>query len=404
MIQNIRVQMMGGLSVTADAEELIGLSDEIGKQWQLFCFVLLNKNAPCTQTRLTANLWRGLTPADPTKTLAATLDALNKSFGCKDPSEGPILFADELFIRNPRIEFELDTEVFETSCQDAAKHEGKEKLDMYTKAAALYTGALLPQLDSEIWVTPLARYFAKLYMECVISLCTRLEENELFTKLLETATAASLLEPLEEQYFVYIFRALKALDMHRVIIPTYHRAARTFMEELGIPLNDEIRTIYEAASDHVDAVDQDVMVIRDDLLEIMNESRGGSGPLYCSYDVFKYLYQVVARSSERAGRTVAILLLSLIPADGEEAANSKTVSSLMSQVKLNVLNGVLRRSDTVARFSQNQHIIMLSVDSKEGAKTVLQRITVRCEPILEMCGMKARAVMAEIEPPGEGEK
>lgn len=401
MIKKIRVQMLGGLSVTADGEELIGLSDEIGKQWQLFCFVLLNKNAPCTQTRLTANLWRGLTPADPSKTLTATLDSLNKSFGCADPDEGPILFADELFMRNPEIEFELDTENFETSCQEAARHEGEEKLDMYTAAAALYTGALLPQLDSEIWVTPLARYFAKLYMECVVSLCNRLEEGALYTKLLETATAASLMEPLEEQYYIYIFRALQALDMHRVIIPTYHRAARTFLEELGIPLNDEIRAIYEAASGQVDDVDQDVMVIRDDLLEIMNESRGGPGPLYCSYDVFKYLYQVVARSSERAGRRVAILLLSLVPEDGEEAPDSKTVSSLMHQVRHTVLNSVLRRSDTVARFSQSQYIVMLSVESKEGAETVQQRIAVRCEPILSLCGMKARVVMAEIDPPGE---
>lgn len=399
MIKTIQVQMLGGLRVTADGEELIGPDEEISKPWQLFCFVLLNRNAPCTQTRLTANLWRGLTPADPGKTLARTLETLAKEFGAgDDPTAAPILYENELYKRNPHIEFVLDTEDFEAGCQMAARSEGKKQTDLYGKAAALYTGALLPMLDSEIWVAPLARYFAKLYLECVISQCEGLAAQEKYTQLLETATAATLLEPLEEQYYVYIFRALRALDMGRVIIPTYHRVARVFMEELGMPLNEEIQAVYAEASGQVDAVEQDVMIVRDDLLEVMNENRPGSGPLYCSYDVFKYLYQVVARASERAGRRVAVVLLSLVP-EGEEMPPPRTVSTLMNQIRALALSGLLRRSDTVARFSRSQYIIMLSVESREGADIAEERIRRECESLLAQAGMKLRFSPVEVEPP-----
>lgn len=398
-MKTIQVQMLGGLRVLADGEELIGPEEEISKAWQMFCFVLLNQGAPCTQTRLTANLWRGLTPANPAKTLQNTLDALAKEFGCKPGAgEAPIQYVDELYRRNPDIEFILDTANFENGCQAAAAAEGAEQVEGYSRAAALYTGALLPKLDSEIWLAPLARYFAKLYLECVIKLCDGLAAGERYTQLLETATAATLLEPLEEQYYVYIFRALKALDMGRVIIPTYHRAARAFQEELGIALNEEIQAIYAQASDKVDAVEQDVMIIRDDLLEVLNDNREGSGALYCSYDVFRYLYQVVTRASERTGRRAAVLLLTLEAPEGE-APSPRTVSTLMNQVRTLALGTLLRRSDTVARFSQNQYIIMLSVESREGAEIVMGRIQKECGPILEQCGMAVRFAPVEVEPP-----
>lgn len=408
MIKTIRVQMLGGLRVEADGEVLIGPGEENGKPWQLFCFVLLNHAAPCTQTRLTANLWRGLSPADPAGTLRRTLEALDKEFGCEPGAgEGPVQYVDELYRRNPHIKFVLDTENFEKSCQKAAKANptalnaggGKRQVELYVKAAALYSGALLPRLDSENWVTPLARYFAKLYLECVTALCEGLWDEQRHTQLLETATAATLLEPLEEQYYLYIFRALRALDMSRVIIPTYHRAARVFMEELGMALGEEIQAIYAEASGQVDAVEQDVMIVRDDLLEVMNDNRPGSGPLYCSYEVFKYLYQVVARASERAGRRVAVLLLSLEPAPGEEAPPPRVVSMAMNQIRTLALGSLLRRSDTVARFAQNQYVIMLSVESREGADTAVERIQKECAPLLARTDLQLRFAPVEVEPP-----
>ncbi len=400
MATTIRVQMLGGLRVTAAGEELIAPEEQVGKHWQLFCFVLLNQDAPCTVSRLTANLWRGVAPADPQKTLLLTLDALDREFsGTESAKTAPILFADGQFRPNPALRYELDTQAFEQSCQKAAKAAGDKQLTLYRKAAGLYTGGLLPKLDGEIWIAPLARYFATLYLQCVTALCEGLEKERKYTQLLPTAMAAAGLEPLEERYQLYIFRALQAMGMSRIIIPTYHRTARTFMEELGMPLNEEIQTIYSRASGQVDSVEQDMLIVRDDLSEGFKGNRPGSGPLFCSYDVFSYLYQMVSRSSERAGRKVAVLLLTLQPvAEEADSLTPRAVSTRMQQLRTVVLPGLLRRSDTVARFAQNQYLIMLSVDSREGAELVLDRLCERCAALLDGSGMQARFDMVDTEP------
>lgn len=406
MIKTIRVQMLGGLRVTADGEELVGPGEEAGKAWQLFCFVLLNQGAPCTATRIAANLWPGLSPSSPVEGLSRAAAELDREFEVTRPEEAPIQLADGMYSRNPGMEFILDTEAFEAACQAASNADAQEQTALYSEAAALYTGPLLCGLGGEAWVAPLAHYFAKLYMECVSRLCDGLAAEGSHAQLLETATTAARLEPLEEQYHLYTFRALEALGMSRVIIPTYHRAARAFMEELGVPLGEEIRAIYQQASDRVDPVEQDVMIVRDDLLEAAGDSRPGGlgGPLFCSYDVFRYLYQVMARSCERAGRRVAVLLLSLQPvengADAEAFAPSpRTVSALMNKIRALTLAGLLRRSDTMARFSRNQYIIMLSVDSREGADIVMERLREECAPLLAQSGMTLRFAPVDVEPP-----
>lgn len=407
MIKSIRVQMLGGLCVTADGEELVGPGEEAGKAWQLFCFVLLNQGAPCTATRIAANLWPGLSPSSPIEGLTRAAAELNCEFDVASPGEAPILLEDGMYRCNPGIEFILDTGEFEEACQTAAKADGGEQTALYSEAAALYTGPLLAGLGGEAWIAPLAHYFAKLYLECVSRLCDRLSTEGSYAQLLETATAAARLEPLEELYHLYTFRALAALGMSRVIIPTYHRAARTFMEELGVPLGEEIQAIYRKASEQVDPVEQDVMIVRDDLLETADAGRPGGqgGPLYCSYDVFRYLYQVMARSCERAGRRVAVLLLSLLPADNDSngadayAPSPRSISTLMNKIRALTLSGLLRRSDTIARFSKSQYIIMLSVDSKEGAETVMDRMREECAPLLAQSGMVLRFTTVDVEPP-----
>ncbi len=166
---------------------------------------------------------------------------------------------------------------------------------------------------------------------------------------------------------------------------------------MGVPLCEEITDIYKAASEQVDQIEQDIMIIKDDLREIAHDSSPISGPLYCTYDVFKYLYQMVARSSERTGGRIIIVLLTL---QGEEAVqpSAKVLSAAMNQIKSLILGGLLRKSDTVARYSKSQYIIMLSIEQAGGAEAVMNRIRKNCDPFLIPNGLKINFATAEIDP------
>ncbi|MDL2254505.1 bacterial transcriptional activator domain-containing protein [Ruminococcaceae bacterium OttesenSCG-928-I18] len=398
MIEHIKITMLGGLTVTVDGVSMLDSSSKINKPWQVFCFLVLNRKVPSAPTRLISNLWPEENLTDPGNVLKNTVYALRREFKNVDnASESPVLFENGGYLCNPDIRFEVDAEQFEENCRNAAMAKGEEKLSLLHEAVDLYKGELLPQLENEVWVMPLALYYRKQFAECVGELCNILQESGRYSELLTTATAASQIDPLEEQYYLYTFRALYALGMHRVIIPTYHKTARIFSEELGASLSSEIREIFEASSERVDSIEQDIMIIKDDLREVAKDNRPIRGPLYCTYDVFKYLYQMVARSSERSGSKVIIVLLSLQSENGEQPT-SKTFSTAMSQIKSAVLGGLLRRSDTVARYSKSQYIIMLSIEKPSGAQTVMDRIAVRCEPYLQPLGLKIVFAKTELEP------
>ena len=401
MVKHIKITMLGGLSVLADGVSMLDSSSKINKPWQVFCFLVLNRRAPSAPTRLLSNLWPEENLTDPGNVLKNTVYALRREFknlGSPGGANNPILFENGGYLCNPNICFEVDCEEFEKKCRAASEAKGEEKLALLQNAVELYRGELLPQLENEVWVMPLALYYRKLFAESVGELCSILQESGRYSELLTTATAASGVDPLEEQYYLFTFRALYALGMHRVIIPTYHKTARIFSEELGVSLSPEIREIFEASSERVDSIEQDIMIIKDDLREVAKDNHPIRGPLYCTYDVFKYLYQMVARSSERSGSKVIIVLLSLKSKQEDLQIPAGTLSTAMNQIKNAVLGGLLRRSDTVARYSKSQFIVMLSVEKMRGAETVMDRIAARYEPYLDPLGLKMVFANTELEP------
>lgn len=398
MIESIRIELLGGLSVWADGQQLVDNAAKINKPWQVFCFLVLNRMVPSAPARMISALWPDEKLSDPGNVLKNTVYALRREFkAATSPKESPILFENGGYICNPHITFEVDVEQFEKACTGGMAAEGEKKVTQLTEAVSMYKGDLLPQLDAEVWVMPLAVYYKKRYSDCVQALCGLLYETRRYSELLAEATAANQVDPMEEEYYLYIFRALYALGMHRVIIPTYHKTARIFSEELGVSPGTEIQEIYRAASEKIDQIEQDIMIIKDDLREVTQDNRPINGPLYCTYDVFKYLFQMVARSSERSGASIVIILLTLQGEEGRLPA-AKTLSAAMSQIKALILGGLLRKSDTLARYSKSQFIIMLSIEQTGGTDAVLNRLRQKCEPFLAPHGIKLVLATTELDP------
>ena len=399
MITKMRVDMLGGLSVWADGVPILDSSTKINKPWQVFCFLVLNRSTPMSTARLISVLWPDENLSDPGNVLKNTVYALRREFtGATSKGESPILFENGGYICNPAIEFVVDVEVFEKNTKKITLLTGnEEKMQLLTEAVELYKGELLPQLDGEIWVMPLALYYKQLFNNNVRDLCTLLQEDGKFNEMLAAAAAANRIDALEESHYTFMFRALYALQMFRSIIPAYHKTARIFSEELGVTLCSEIQEIYAAAAERIDSIEQDIMIIKDELREVAGEGSNVSGPLYCTYDVFKYLYQMVARSSERSGGSVVIVLLTLVDKDGG-AIPAKNLSGAMNQIKNMILGGLLRKSDTVARYSKSQYIIMLSIDKAQNADMVVQRIQKACEPFLAPGNMEIVFAKTELDP------
>lgn len=400
MISVIQVDMLGGLCVTADGAPVLENGAKVNKPWQLFCYLVLHRDTPCTLSRLMDAVWPEEELADPGNVLKNTIYALRRAFkGAESPAESPILFENGGYVCNPAIRFELDTEAFMERAKQAQTARGEEKAALLTEALDLYGGELLPQIADESWVMALSMQYRQLFVECASTLCAFLYEKEAYNELLAVATSAGAVEPLEEEFYLYTFRALFELKMYRSIITAYNRAVRVFSEELGAAPGQELQDIYAEATEQVDSMEQDIMIIKQELQE---EAVSGpsSGPLYCTYDVFKYLYQMVARTSERSGRRVAIILMTLRGKPGGMYPTARVTGQAMNQMKSLILGGMLRKSDTVARYSRGQFIIMLSVDKVTNVRQVMERIKQSSASFLDPLDMEVVFANTELEPVG----
>lgn len=400
MKPTITVDMLGGLQVRAGDIVVLENAPKVNKPWQVFCYLVLSREAPTPPHRLLQALWSDENLADPGNVLKNTVYALRREFkNIEGECGNPVLFEGGGYICNPAIRFDVDAEIFEAVVNSSKDKKENAKLALLEQAAGLYKGDLLPQLAEDVWVMTRAIYFKKLYNECVNELCGILHERGRFVEQLAVAKAAGRHDPLEEDYFLHMFRALFNLGMNRVIVPIYQKTNRVFTEELGTGLGPELREIYAAASERINPIEQDIMIIKDDLREVNYDNAPMGGPLYCTYDVFKYLYQMVSRTSERSGAHIIILLLSIQDLAGG-VAEDETLAAGMRVVRDGLLTGLLRKSDTVARYSKSQYIVMLNSEQVNGADPVIWRIRQHCTSKLEPLGLKVVFATAEIDTEG----
>lgn len=398
MISAIRVEMLGGLSVCADNKLVFDSGGKLNKPWQLFCYLVLNKSSTNTMPRIMDAVWAGEEFDDPGNVLKNTIYALRREFrGANNTSESPILFENGGYICNPAVKIELDTDEFEKIVLKARKAKEEEKIPLLRKAADLYKGEVLPQLSDEAWVITPAMRCRKYFLESAGTLCKYLESRQQYNELLAVSTSAHLAEPLEDDFYLYAFRALYQLKMYRAIIPAYNKAVRIFSQELGAAPNQELQDIYAKATDKIDTIQQDILVIRQELEEIAKDLPT-SGPMFCSYDVFKYLYQMIARASERSGQRVSVLLITLNGKEGQPIPAAHTISKAMGQVKALLLSGILRKSDTVARYSRSQFIVMLNVEKVGATQKVVKRIQQGALPCLNTLHMQLVFASTEMDP------
>lgn len=397
MIGVIEVEMLGGLWIWEDGRPV--LEDAAGDDaaLQVFCYLLLNRDAPISAFRLARILWPNEETEDCEGVLKTAVARLNGLFeGAQNTGEDVIVFDGEGYQCNEDIRFMLDVETFVEKLNLAQNAEGEEQQELLGEAMDAYKGELLPRFSAGKWTVPLADFYKQRFDNAARQLLQALYEEKEYNRLLAAATQAVQVDPLEEEYYLYMFRALYQLQMYRAIIPAFTKMVRVFAEELGQGPGEEIREIFVAASKRVDSVEQDIMIIRGDLREMSEEGGAAGGPMYCSYDVFKYMYQMLARSSERSGGSVVVLLLTLRGKGGGELP-AKTLSVGMSQIKALISKGLLRKSDTVARYSQNQYLVMLSIDKSGSAQQVIDRLQQQGAPILDSYGIEMVFATAEIE-------
>lgn len=374
-VNSVRIEMLGGFSVWVNGEVVLQDAPRLTKPWQLFCYLVLNREKFVSSRRLISILWPDDMLTDPANVLKNAVYSLRKELcGGESFTESPIIYSTGGYRFDPAVKLQLDTDAF-TQLYLKSKEAGlsdDEQLDICRQAVDAYRGDFLPQLDADLWVVPLCLEYKRKYLYCVHALCQQLVQRELYKELLMVATTANAYEILDEKTVGYLFRAMDALKMYRVIVTTYSKLARQYDDALGGKLPMEATRVYNAASERINKTEQDIIVIKAEIIGSEQATRPPRGAYYCSYSNLRHTYSLMKRTAERNRQTLVLALFTVSPAKGV-LPEEFDLERAMAEFKVVAMNA-LRKSDTLSRYSANQYVMLLSVTSLEDGRLVRDRI------------------------------
>jgi DNA-binding SARP family transcriptional activator len=374
-VDSIKAEMLGGFSVWVNGKVVVADAAKLTKPWQLFCYLLLHREKFVSNRKLISALWADDMLTDPANVLKNAVYSLRKELcGGESLTDSPVIYSTGGYRFDPGVELELDVSHFSDLCARAndATDNPDLRIALCQEAVEAYKGEFLPQLDQDLWAVPLALEYRRKYLECAHDLCESLWLKKEYKELLELASVAIGCEPLDERTNVYLFRAMDAMKMYRAIVTTFSRTAQRYEDTLGAEPPDEVRRVYHAASERINKTEQDVIVIKTELAGSEQAVRPQRGAYFCSYSNLRHMYGLMKRAAERNSLVLVLALFTISPGKGA-ASNQYDLVRTMAEFKVVAMNN-LRKADALARYSRNQYVMLLSVNSLEDGRLIRDRI------------------------------
>jgi DNA-binding SARP family transcriptional activator len=397
-VGKIKVNMLGGFSVWVNDELLIDNAPKLTKPWQLFCYLIMNREKFVPSRKLIAMLWAGDTLTDPANVLKNAVYSLRKDLcGGESFTDSPIIYSTGGYRFDPAVRLELDVDEFVQLCATARADKDSDtetRAGQFRAALAAYTGDFLSQLDQDLWVVPLALEYKRRYLDCANEFCGLLWKEQEYKEMLQVASAANNVDVADENSMVYLFRALDALRMYRVIVTTYSKTAQYYKDALGSQPPAEARRIYATASERINKTEQDIIVIKTELRASEGENKPQRGAYYCTYSNMKHMYQLMKRGAERNSQVLVLALFTLSPAKGATTGNYD-LTRVMAEFKVVAMNN-LRKADAIAHYSKNQYVILLTVNSLEDGRFVRDRIRENFASVMATRKMQMDVKLTEV--------
>lgn len=352
------------------------VSSDLGrskKMWELFMFLITNREKPATPENIADTLWADNQYANPSGAVKNFVYRLRQKISPHQlsPSGSFIISAHGCYSCNFDYPHWLDIEEFEKLCREAAVLAAKEPqraCDKYCQAVGLYGGDYLPEFSYSDWLMPHRYHYRRLFIDAVINYTALLKQQELYHKVTEECEKAIAVDCFEEEFHLIYIDALLALRKVSQARAHYEHVSSLFYHEFGSKPSQEMQSRYSAIRRQGDNTEVNFIDVRDMLLE-RDEAEG---PLFCERDFFRILCRLEKRRADREEKNVHLGLLTI-----------RNISSLVPGLKdlkesmdrLNeFLSAGLRKGDVFTVWKQGQYAILLPGTEAHQAEEVVKRL------------------------------
>lgn len=370
-MDKIQIHMLGGFHVFVNDVAVDEQVMKTKKGCLLLQYLILQRGKPVPCIELYEALWpndENSNPANALKTLVsrtrATLGKLSPVFSeCIATQRGSYRFNDECGI-------EVDVYEFENILQQLSGVQTltPEVSQLYSRLLTIFAGDLLPYNSGEGWVVPRNVDMHNRYVKAIINYIDMLREKGDFDEIIRVARIALDVDAFDERLHIALMDALARSGRNNESLLQYKHATNIYYRYLGSQPPEELQEFYKQIITAGQELEMNIDLIKADLAE----AGKAKGAFVCEYVVFKDIYHLQARSLERLGISMFIVLMKVNTIDGKPMEPLK-LNDVMHRL-LDVLRNNLRKGDIVTQFSPTQYALLLPTVNYDTGKMVMERI------------------------------
>lgn len=380
------VRMLGEFSISCGGREIILGRKSTSKFIQLLQLVWLRGKKGVTKEQLTQALYDRSDLSDSNNSVNNLLYQLRKQMVKIGLPKGEYISrVDGVYFPDDQFPVRMDVHEFEKLMDRAEQSvDEREKCSCYEEAFELYRGELLPTICTEIWVMAENLRLKTLFELCVQWLGNYYKKQSDYNALEFLFDRAVHLYPYDNWQICQI-EVLLDKGGYKQAMMLYNKMVRRYSDEMGLPPTPEMLECYERISQMTLHFDGELDEIRQKIWEYPGNLANSRGAYYCSFSGFVDICHMVSRNMERSGKSVFLMLCTLVDYEGKLISNQEKLKARSSLLK-KAINKSLRKGDAYTQYSNSQFLILLVGTNREDCELVHRRI---CRKLKEMAGNRA---------------
>lgn len=363
----IEIKMLGSFSMKLNGKEITS-SPRTKKVWLLLEYLIYNRERYVALEDLVHLLWNQKecdSPASALKNLIYRGRQFLRALSADENIEF-ICFQDGRYFWNPECRCEIDCEQMEELYNQAQQGGSlSERLELLQRAMQLYQGNFLPLMDFSEWALSRRKYYENIYIHCITKIQELYQKERRYEEWIRLGEWAVKQYPWNEEIQCLLMQAYLDAGYRQKAIEHYHLIRRDFDNDLKLP---KTKSLYAQMMAENHTVDFDFTALQ----EALRGSDSEVGAFFCSFDIFRNIYELQTRVLMREGRHLYIGLLSLSRPDGLDFGKDE-LHQVVEAVKETLVVG-LRRGDVVSQYAENQFVMMLPLRDESYGKLVIERL------------------------------
>lgn len=243
-----------------------------------------------------------------------------------------------------------EPESAETVCDERIKEIEDNMLELYVKALYLYKGEFLVAYTGETWIAQEARRYHTMFEKIINEAAYILRKRKQFKGLEKIGVYAAKVDPFNE-WEELIMEAMVETRRYDEAEELYTDVVDYYLRECGIYPSSRLLEILEKYSNQMNHAHEILENIQEGMNEQEETERGG---YFCSYPVFKGIYQASIRIMKRT--RVPVYLITEMSSKLMSAGQYDNVS-LYPNVKMSVLDSLFEKCDFYLDINHEGEIV-----------------------------------------------